>query len=63
MKEGIKDVYTMIDKDGDERSRWVKIGIGFINKDDSMNIYLDALPVNGKMNVRDAKNNGKEERS
>ena len=53
MEENIKDVFTMVERNGDEKTRWVKIGVGFINKDSSINIYLDALPVNGKMNVRD----------
>lgn len=48
----IKYVYTIVEREGDEKKRWVKIGVGFINKDDSINIYLDALPLNGKMNLR-----------
>jgi hypothetical protein len=47
-----KVVYTVVDgKDG--RSHWVKLGIGFVNHDGSMNLKLDALPVNGMIQVRD----------
>ena len=53
MEENMKHVFTMIEKEGEEKTRWVKVGIGFVNKDNSINIYLDALPVNGKLNVRD----------
>jgi hypothetical protein len=49
----MKHVFTMIEKTGEEKARWVKIGIGFVNRDGSTNIYLDALPINGKINVRD----------
>ena len=50
----MKNVFTMIEREGDEKSRWVRIGSGFVNRDGSLNIYLDALPVNGKINVRDS---------
>ena len=52
-KENLKHVFTMIEKEGEEKTRWVKIGIGFVNKDNSLNLYLDALPLNGKIHVRD----------
>ncbi len=32
---------------------WVKLGIGYVNKDNSINLYLDALPTNGKLQIRD----------
>lgn len=54
MEETMKNVFTMIERDGEEKARWVRIGSGFINRDGSMNIYLDALPVNGKINVRNS---------
>ena len=27
---------------------WMRLGTGFTNKDDSINVYLDAVPVPGK---------------
>jgi hypothetical protein len=32
------------DKDG-KTTRWARLGSGFTNKDESVNLYLDALPV------------------
>jgi len=28
---------------------------GFVNRDGSLNVFLDALPVNGKPHIRDVK--------
>ncbi len=38
-------------KDG--KTYWVRMGRAFINKDSSINLYLDCLPVNGRLQVRD----------
>lgn len=47
-----KDVYNIIEgKEGKER--WVKIGQAFVNKDGSINAYLDAYPRDGKLQIRD----------
>jgi hypothetical protein len=54
-----KEVFTINDKEG--RSYWTKLGVAFPNKDGSLNLYLDALPVNGRLQIRDAK--PKEERA
>ena len=48
-----KEVYTVV-KNG-EKALWIRIGVGFVNKDGSLNIILNALPVNGELNVRDPK--------
>ena len=54
-----KDVYT-ITKNG-EKSYWHKIGRAHVNKDGSLNIYLNALPMNGELNIRDPKPRGEQE--
>lgn len=46
-----KAVFTVVRSN--DKSRWVRVGIGFINRDGSMNLYLDALPANGELQVRD----------
>ena len=58
MKEGItmKDVFTVSDREGDQKSRWTKVGVGFVNRDDSINVVLDAYPVNGRLQIRDREN-------
>ena len=48
-----KAVYTVIEKPGDKQSFWLRIGWGSVNHDGSFNLRLDALPVNGKLQVRD----------
>ncbi len=47
-----KAVYTIIDK-GAGKSIWVRIGWAHLNGDGSYNLHLDALPVNGKLQMRD----------
>jgi hypothetical protein len=49
-----KDVFT-IKENGNNKGYWVKIGRAFVNKDGSLNVYLDALPINGELNIRDAR--------
>ena len=36
-----------------ERSYWNRIGVGFVNRDGSINVKLDAVPVNGEIQLRD----------
>lgn len=48
----MKTVYTIVDR-GAGKSYWVKVGVGFVNKDTSLNLKLDAIPVNGTLQVRD----------
>jgi hypothetical protein len=48
----MKIVYTVVER-GQNKSFWVRIGVGFVNSDGSMNLKLDAVPVNGSLQVRD----------
>lgn len=32
---------------------WLRVGSGFPNKDQSVNLYLDVLPANGKLQLRE----------
>jgi hypothetical protein len=49
----IKDVYVITDRGEQEKSSWSKVGVAFVNKDDSLNVILDAIPVSGKIHIRD----------
>ena len=49
----LKAVYTIIDTEGVDKSRWVRVGTAYINRDQSLTVYLDALPVNHKLHIRD----------
>jgi len=44
-------VYTIIAKPSGKV--WLKIGAAFINRDGSENVLLDAMPVNGQLQIRD----------
>lgn len=47
----LKIVYVITKKGN--KSFWLRIGVGFVNQDGSINIKLDALPVSGEMQIRD----------
>lgn len=49
----IKDVFAITERGEGEKSAWARVGVAFVNKDDSINVILDALPVAGKLNIRD----------
>lgn len=49
----MKFVYV-ITKRG-EKSFWTKIGAAFDNRDGSISVKLDALPVNGELQIREQK--------
>lgn len=52
----IKDIFAISERQGEsERNRWTKIGIGFVNRDQSINVILDAFPVSGRLHIQDRK--------
>jgi hypothetical protein len=48
----MKTVFTVVDRGGG-KSYWTRVGIGFVNRDGSLNLRLDAIPTNGTLHVRD----------
>jgi len=48
-----KAVYTIVERPGVEKKFWVRIGSAFVNSDQSLNVKLDAMPVNGSIHIRD----------
>ncbi len=52
----MKDVYVIIERE-DGKDLWQKIGTAFENRDGSLNIYLNCMPLTGKLHVRE-RNNG-----
>ncbi len=42
----------VITQSGD-RSFWTRIGVAFVNRDGSLNVKLNCLPVTGEMTIRD----------
>ena len=51
MQSKIKLVYVITKRD--DKSFWNRIGIAFVNRDGSLNVKLDSVPVNGEMQIRD----------
>ncbi len=50
------DVLTMRDyetKDGEKKTVWRRIGTAFENRDGSFNVELEAVPVSGRMQLRE----------
>lgn len=58
-----KFVYMISEYDfhGSRRTEWIRIGVAFVNKDNSLNVFLKAIPGTGKLHIRDAKRLTKEE--
>lgn len=46
-------VYIISEREG-ARSVWTRIGSAWTNKDGSITVRLDALPVSGVLQIRDA---------
>jgi hypothetical protein len=55
------DVYTVIERE-EGKNLWLKIGVAFENRDGSLNCTLNALPVNGKLHIREHVEYEQEER-
>ena len=69
MQESVmmKDVYSISERElsgssnlptgqageADNKNRWTRIGVGFVNRDNSINVVLDAIPLNGRFQIRD----------
>ena len=50
-----KVVYTIVERARDGKKFWLRIGAAFTNRDGSLNVHLDATPVNGQLQIRDYK--------
>jgi hypothetical protein len=53
-------VYAINEKDGDRAAWWQKIGMAFTNRDGSIAIYLDALPLGtNKLQIREQRDDAR----
>ncbi len=50
--KGLQAVYTIVKKP-DGKELWLRIGSAFPNRDGSLNVFLDAMPINGKLQIRE----------
>ncbi|MCB9638988.1 MAG: hypothetical protein H6727_08820 [Myxococcales bacterium] len=46
-------VYTIIDQKNSDKGYWLRIGTAFFNRDNSLTVYLNALPTNNRLHIRD----------
>ena len=44
--------YTIVETNEDNKDFWQRVGSAWTNKDGSINITLNALPLNGKLHIR-----------
>lgn len=47
----VKVVYVITERGG--KNYWNRIGVAFVNHDGSLNVKLEAMPVNGELQIRD----------
>ena len=47
----MKIVYAITEKG--EKSYWTRIGVAYTNRDNSITVKLDALPISGTLQIRD----------
>ena len=47
--------YTIVETNGDAKAFWQRVGSAWMNQDGSINITLNALPLNGKLHIREPK--------
>jgi len=49
------DVFTILDSGDDKPGFWHKIGVAWKNRDGSLNVKLNSLPLNGTLHIREAR--------
>lgn len=48
-----RTVYTIVERSGHKKI-WLRIGLAFVNRDGSLNVKLDAVPVSGQLHIRES---------
>ena len=51
MSSKMKIAYVITKREN--KSFWNRIGVAFLNRDGSINVRLEAIPVNGELQIRD----------
>ena len=47
----VKIVYVITERNN--RHYWNRVGVAFVNRDGSLNVKLEAVPVSGEIQIRD----------
>ena len=50
-KKNNKVVFALTERDG--KTHWTRVGVAWPNRDGSLTLQLDAIPVSGKLQVRE----------
>jgi hypothetical protein len=45
--------FNVIERKGADKPFWHRVGTAFINRDGSINVFLDSLPLQGKIQLRE----------
>ena len=45
-------IFSVRDRGEGRKAQWTEVGVGFTNKDASLNLIFNALPLSGKVQVR-----------
>ncbi len=55
-----KEIHGVVQRDGQDKGFWSRIGTAFVNKDGSLNLKFDYLPTSAEttVQVRDPKEQG-----
>lgn len=56
------EAFVITNRSENEKAQWNKVGVAFLNRDDSINVLLDALPKDGKVQLRKKMANGKQQK-
>lgn len=51
--EKAKRLHVFTIKNATNGAIWLRCGCAYVNKDGSINVYLDALPLDGKLHIRE----------
>lgn len=54
-----KEVFNIIEAQ-EGKSKWVRVGAAFVNRDGSINVLLNTYPSEGKLQIRDRRKNSKD---
>jgi hypothetical protein len=54
-QRNMKIVWTITERtvSGATKSFWTRVGVGFVNRDGSISLRLDCVPINGTLQVRE----------
>lgn len=53
MSQKVKDVFVIPERESEDKRYGSPIGVAFVNNDQSLNVVLDAIPLSGRLHIRD----------